>query len=396
MGPLEGIKVVELGGIGPGPFTAMMLADMGADVVRIDRPPSGAEQEHQVAELDLLQRSRRSVILDIKSDSGREALLRLVEQADALIDPFRPGVAERLGIGPEECLKVNPKLLFGRMTGWGQTGPLANAAGHDLNYVSLVGPVAAMGRSSSPPSPALNLVGDFGGGGMLLTLGILAGLVERERSGRGQVIDAAMVDGSALLAASIIGMTKMGSWTADREANIVDGGAHFYDTYETKDGKYVSIGSIEPKFYKELLERLELEPSEWPAEDRSRWAELSERMREIFKTKTRDEWVSLLEGTDVCFAPVLSFEEAPEHPHVKERETYVNAFGMVQPAPAPRFSRTPGEISSPPCVPGEHSREALSAWGFDSGEIDALESEGVTETRERDDSVVLGAASADG
>lgn len=392
MGPLEGIKVVELGGIGPGPFTAMMLGDMGADVVRIDRRPSGEEQEHQVAELDLMQRSRRSLILDLKSEVGRAALLRLIEQADVLIDPFRPGVAERLGVGPDVCLELNPRLVFGRMTGWGQTGPLAHVAGHDLNYAALAGPIAAMGRRSAPPSPALNLIGDFGGGGMLLTLGIFAALVERQKSGEGQVIDAAMVDGTALLCASIVGMTTMGAWRPERENNLVDGGAHFYDAYETADGKFVTIGAIEPKFYAELLERLELDPSEWPHEDHTLWPELSVKMAEVFKTKTRAEWTDLLEGTDICFAPVLSFAEAPEHPHLKARETYVEAFGQVQPAPAPRFSRTPSEIATPPAVPGEHSREVLAAWGFDDAEIDALESDGVTEDRERDESATIGAA----
>ncbi|MBK5218419.1 MAG: CoA transferase [Thermoleophilia bacterium] len=392
MGPLEGIKVVELGGIGPGPFTAMMLGDMGADVVRIDRRPSGEEQEHQVAELDLMQRSRRSLILDLKSEAGRAALLRLIEQADVLIDPFRPGVAERLGVGPDVCMELNPGLVFGRMTGWGQTGPLAHVAGHDLNYAALAGPIAAMGRRDGPPSPALNLIGDFGGGGMLLTLGILAALVERQKSGEGQVIDAAMVDGTALLCASIVGMTTMGAWRPERESNLVDGGAHFYDAYETADGKFVTIGAIEPKFYAELLERLELDPSEWPHEDHTLWPELSVKMAEVFKTKTRAEWTERLEGTDICFAPVLSFSEAPEHPHLKARETYVEAFGQVQPAPAPRFSRTPGEVATPPAVPGEHSREVLAGWGFDEAEIDALESDGVTEDRERDESVTIGAA----
>ncbi|HTR75246.1 MAG TPA: CaiB/BaiF CoA-transferase family protein [Solirubrobacterales bacterium] len=391
MGALDGIKVVELGGIGPGPFTAMMMADMGADVVRIDRRPTGLEQEHQVAELDLLQRSRRSLILDLKSDAGRETLLRLIDAADALIDPYRPGVAERLGVGPEVCMERNPRLVYGRMTGWGQDGPLANVAGHDLNYAALVGPIAAMGRRSSPPAPALNLIGDFGGGGMLLGFGILAALLERQRSGQGQVIDAAMIDGTAQLCASIIGMTHMGAWKLQRESNIVDGGAHFYDSYETADGKFITIGSIEPKFYEELLTRLGLDPEEWPNEEPSRWPELSERIAEIFKTKTRDQWTAELEGTDICFAPVLDFAEAPEHPHLKARGTYVEAFGQIHPAPAPRLSRTPSEISAPPCVPGEHSREVLSDWGFDGAEIDALEADGVTVTRERDTSIKMGA-----
>jgi alpha-methylacyl-CoA racemase len=396
MGALDGIRVIELGGIGPGPFTAMMLADMGADVVRIDRRPTGLEQEHQVAELDLMQRSRRSLILDLKSDAGREALLRLVDEADVLIDPFRPGVAERLGVGPDVCLERNEGLVYGRMTGWGQDGPLADAAGHDLNYAALVGPIAAMGRRSSAPSPALNLIGDFGGGGMLLGFGILAALIERSTSGRGQVIDAAMVDGTAQLCASIIGMTHMGAWRLERESNLVDGGAHFYDAYETSDGKFVTIGSIEPKFYAELLSRLGLDPEEWPHEDPSVWPELSERMAAIFKAKTRAEWTEELEGTDICFAPVLDFSEAPDHPHLKARGTYVEAFGQIHPAPAPRLSRTPSEISGPPCVPGEHSREILADWGFGEAEIDSLEAAEVTETRERDPSIAMVANAANG
>lgn len=388
MGPLEGVKVVELGGIGPGPFTAMLLADMGADVVRIDRPPTGLGQEHQVAELDLLQRSRRSIALDLKADAGRETLLRLIDGADALIDPFRPGVAERLGVGPDVCLDRNPRLVFGRMTGWGQDGPLAPVAGHDLNYAALTGPIAAIGRRSSPPAPPLNLIGDFGGGGMLLAMGILAALIERERSGEGQVIDAAMVDGAAQLCASVIGMMHMGVWSEERESNLLDGGAHYYDAYETADGKFVTIGPIEPKFYAELLERLDLDPADWPHEDSSRWPELSEKMASVLKTKTRDEWCAELEGTEVCFAPVLTFSEAPEHPHLKARGTYVEAFGLVHPAPAPRFSRTPSEISAPPCVPGEHSREVLADWGFESAEVDALEAAGVTKSGERDSSVM--------
>lgn len=395
MGALDGVKVVELGGIGPGPFTAMMLADMGADVVRVDRRPTGLEQDHQVAELDLLQRSRRSIVLDLKSASGAEALRRLIDSADALIDPYRPGVAERLGIGPDECLERNPGLVYGRMTGWGQDGPLASAAGHDLNYAALAGPIAAMGRRDSPPAPALNLIGDFGGGGMLLAVGILAALVERGRSGKGQVIDAAMVDGTALLCTGIIGMTHMGAWRPQRESNLVDGGAHFYDSYETSDGEYVTIGAIEQKFYAELLERLGLDPEEWAHEDVAQWPQLSRRMAEVFKTKTREQWVAELEGTDVCFAPVLTFAESPEHPHIKARETYVEAFGQTHPAPAPRFSRTPSEIAGPPCVPGEHSREILADWGFDLAEIDALEAEGATETRQRD-TTVTGVAAGNG
>jgi alpha-methylacyl-CoA racemase len=377
MGPLEGVRIVELVGIGPGPFAAMVLADLGAEVIRVDRP--GAADKTVDPHLDLLHRGRRSLVLDFKSDQGREALLRLVGSADGLIDPYRPGVVERLGIGPEECLAVNPRLIYGRMTGWGQTGPMSQAAGHDINYAALAGPLAAIGRRERPVPP-MNLVADFGGGGLMLALGIAAALVERQRSDQGQVIDAAMVDGAALLSTMIVGLVEKGLWKLEREANLLDGGAHFYDLYETADGEHVAIGSIEPQFYAELLQLLGLDPSEYP-QDRERWAELSERMEAVFKTRTRAEWVGLLEGTDVCFAPVLDFAEAAEHPHLKARETYVEAFGTVQPAPAPRFSRTPGEISSPPSIPGQHSREILGDWGFAASEIEALEAAGVTEDR---------------
>lgn len=372
MAPLSGYKVLELGGIGPGPFAAMLLSDLGAEVVRIDRPPAGGLGEHQQHRLDLLLRGRRSIALDIKQDSGRDVALALIDQADVLIDPFRPGVAERLGIGPDTCLPRNGRLVYARMTGWGQTGPWASVAGHDLNYVALAGPLAAMGRSDSPPPPALNLVGDFGGGGMLLAFGIVAALVERHRSGEGQVIDAAMLDGTATLFASIVGFMNMGVWTDERESNFLDGGAHFYDSYETSDGRFVTVGAIEPQFYRRLLELLELDPSEWPQNERSRWPVLKGRLRNLFRTRTRDEWCRLLEGTDVCFAPVLTLAEAVEHPQIAARATYVEIDGTVQPAPAPRFSRTPGAIQGPPCAPGEHSREVLRDWGFDSERIQGL------------------------
>ncbi|AEA27638.1 CaiB/BaiF CoA transferase family protein [Pseudonocardia benzenivorans] len=376
-GPLQGIRVVELGGIGPGPFAAMLMADLGAEVVRIDRPPREPLGEHQQHERDLLLRGRRSIALDLKSADGVEVALRLTDRADVLLDPFRPGVAERLGIGPETATSRNPGLVYARMTGWGQTGPLASVAGHDLNYVALAGPLAAMGRRGSPPAPALNLIGDFGGGGMLLAFGVTAALVERNRSGRGQVIDVAMTDGVAALSASIVGFTNMGVWRPERESNFLDGGAPYYDSYETSDGRHVTIGSIEPQFYALLLDKLGLDAAEWPQDDRRRWPELHARLAEIFRGRTRDEWCELLEGTDVCFAPVLGFDEAPKHPHLAARGTYVEEHGMLQPAPVPRFSRTPGAIQTPPCSPGQHTREVLADWGFTSEEQAAAIASGV-------------------
>lgn len=376
MGPLSDLKVVELGGIGPAPFAAMMLSDLGAEVVRVDRPSQQELGAHQRHEQDLLLRGRRSIAVDLKSKAGAEVALRLADRADVLIDPFRPGVAERLGVGPETALTRNPRLIYGRMTGWGHTGPLAGAAGHDLNYVALAGPLAAMGRRGTPPPPALNLVGDFGGGGMLLAFGILAAVAERTHSGAGQVIDAAMLDGTATLFTSIVGFHNMGAWTSERESNLLDGGAPYYDSYETSDGGYVTVGSIEPQFYALLLEHLALEPADWPQDDRSRWPALRERLRTTFLSETRDHWCTIFEGTDVCFAPVLSLKEARKHPQVRARGIYVEHDGMVQPAPSPRFSRTPGAIQSPPCVPGEHSEAVLADWGFDSRERERLLADG--------------------
>jgi alpha-methylacyl-CoA racemase len=376
-GPLQGVKVVELGGIGPAPFAAMMLSDLGAEVLRVDRPASSGLAEHQQHEEDLLLRGRRSVALDLKTSRGSETVLRLLDRADVLLDPFRPGVTERLGIGPAPALERNPRLIYGRMTGWGQTGPLARTAGHDINYVALAGPLAAMGRRDSPPPPALNLVGDFGGGGMVLVVGVLAALLERARSGRGQVIDAAMVDGTAALFASIVGFLNMGAWTHEREANFLDGGAPYYDTYATKDGRYVSVGAIEPQFYALLLTRLGLDPADWPQDDRDRWPLLRARLTEVFASESRAYWVEVFEGTDACFAPVLTVAEAVEHPHLKARGTYVTEFGKRQPAPVPRFDRTPGAIQSPPCSPGEHTSAALADWGFSGTEIAELLEAGV-------------------
>ncbi len=373
MGPLQGVKVIELAGIGPGPFCGMMLADMGAEVLRIDRARNVPGAERRNMSGDVLGRGRRSVGVDLKHPKGVETVLRLVEQADVLFEGFRPGVVERLGLGPEVCLARNPRLVYGRMTGWGQDGPLAKAAGHDINYIALAGALDAIGRAGEAPVPPLNLVGDFGGGGMLLAFGILAALVERGHSGKGQVIDAAMVDGAAILMAIFHGMRASGFWSDERGTNMLDTGAHFYDVYETADGKYVSIGSIEPQFYAELLRLSGLEGEKLPAQmDRSRWPELKERVAKVIKTRTRYEWCETMEGSDVCFAPVLSMAEAPQHPHNRARGTFVEVEGVSQAAPAPRFSRTPPDISRPPPHAGQHTDEALADWGLSADEIAQL------------------------
>jgi len=372
-GPLGGIRIVEIAGIGPGPFCGMMLADLGAEVLRVDRAESARLPRRPGPNLDFLARGRRSVAVDLKNPAGVEVVLRLVEKADALIEGFRPGVMERLGLGPDVCLARNPGLVYGRMTGWGQDGPLAKAAGHDLNYIALTGALHAIGRPDSPPPPPLNLVGDFGGGGLLLAYGIVCALVERARSGKGQVVDAAMVDGAAALMAIIYGAHASGWWKDERMSNMLDGGAHFYDCYETKDGRYVSIGSIEPQFYKELLEKTGLAGEDLPHQmDRSGWPKLKERLAAVFKTKTRDEWCAIMEGSDVCFAPVLSLAEAPEHPHLVARNTFVEVEGARQPGPAPRFSRTPGRIERLGAQPGESTDAALTDWGFAAGELAKL------------------------
>ncbi len=364
MGPLAGVKVVEVAGIGPGPFCAMMLADLGADVVRVDRASGSMVGNPATPPADLLNRGRRSVAVDLKHPDGVATVLDLVERADALIEGFRPGVMERLGLGPDVCTERNARLVYGRMTGWGQDGPYASAAGHDINYIALAGALDPIGRRGGPPVPPLNLVGDFGGGGMLLALGVCAALVEAGRSGQGQVIDAAMVDGSAVLTTMFHSLRAMGIWDDERGTNLLDSGAHFYDAYETADGRYVSIGSIEPQFYAELLRLTGLEGQDLPWQhDKARWPELKERLAAIFATKTRDEWCELMEGTDVCFAPVLSLAEAPEHPHNVARGTFCEVAGIVQPAPAPRFSRTPAEVAGPPPHAGQHTDEVLAEWG---------------------------------
>ena len=374
MGPLQGITVLEIAGIGPGPFCAMLLADMGADVIRVDRAGQVMGGDPESPPADVLNRGRRSIGLDLKNPEGVEALLSLVEQADILMEGFRPGVTERLGIGPDECLARNPKLVYGRMTGWGQEGPYAQAAGHDINYIALAGALDPIGRRGEAPVPPLNLVGDFGGGGMFLAFGMVCALLEAQRSGQGQVVDAAMVDGSAILTTMFHAFRAMGIWNDERGTNLLDTGAHFYDVYETSDGKYVSIGSIEPQFYAELLTLSGLgDDPELPHQhDREQWPALKDRLAEIFRTKTRDEWCEIMEHTDVCFAPVLSLGEAPSHPHNVERGTFVEENGVVQPAPAPRFSRTKAEIQRPPAHAGQHTDEVLAQFGFDDDRVAKL------------------------
>lgn len=378
MGPLTGVKIVEFGGIGPPPMCAMLLADMGADVLRIDRTQPSGLGLPVPPRFAVMDRSRRSVAIELKKPEGIGTVLRLLDQADALIEGFRPGVMERLGLGPEVCLARNPRLVFGRVTGWGQTGPLAQAAGHDLNYIALTGAAHAIGRRGQPPTPPLNLVGDFGGGGLYLALGIVAALYEAQRSGQGQVVDAAMVDGAASLMSSLYGLFAAGMIDNRRGENILDSGSHFYDVYETSDGNFISIASIEAKFYAELLQRLGLQNEALPDQmDRERWPEVKERFVKLFRTKTREEWCKILEGTDVCFAPVLSFDEAPQHPHNRERDAFVEVEGVMQPAPAPRFSRTSSQIQRPPAAPGEHTEEGLFDWGFSREEIKKLREAGV-------------------
>jgi alpha-methylacyl-CoA racemase len=367
-GPLSGVKVVEFAGIGPGPFCAMLLSDMGADVIRIDRKGGQGGSK-----FDITARGRRSVAMNLKSPDAVEACLKLIEKADILQEGFRPGVMERLGLGPDVCLKRNPKLVYGRMTGWGQEGPLANAAGHDINYISLTGALHAIGRPGERPVPPLNLVGDFGGGALYLAMGMLAALHEANRSGKGQVVDAAMTDGATSLMAMFYGFTASGMWADEHGTNMLDGGAHFYDTYETKDGKWISIGSIEPQFYAILREKAGLSDAIWDAQmDRGQWPEMKNKLIEVFKTKTRDEWCAIMEGTDICFAPVLSIKEAKDHAHNKARETIVERDGVAQPNIAPRFFGTPSEIQGPPPSIGEHTESALEDWGFSGGDIDAL------------------------
>ena len=369
MGPLSGKRIVEIAGIGPGPFCAMLLADLGAEIVRVDRASAVPDIMPDSPNLDLLNRGRRSIGVNLKTPEGIETVLKLVQESDALIEGFRPGVAERLGIGPEECLARNPKLIYGRMTGWGQEGTYSSMAGHDINYIALSGVLGMIGREGGKPIPPVNLVGDFGGGGMLLALGICAALVETAKSEKGQIIDAAMTDGSALLSTMMHSFKAMGMW-GDRGTNLLDTGAPFYDVFECADGEFISLGSIEPQFYSELLRITEIDQSENPKQmDRAGWAEMKSKIGDAIKGKTRSEWEELMEGTDVCFAPVLSMDEAYEHPHNKQRNTFIEIAGVMQPAPAPRFSRTPASVSSPPPHAGQHTEEVLAGLGLTKDEI---------------------------
>jgi alpha-methylacyl-CoA racemase len=380
-GPLKGLKVIEMVGIGPCPFAAMMLADMGADVIRIDRKPDpNAPNPYPIlgTKFDVMARGRRSLALDLKDPRARQLLLDLVAKADVLVEGFRPGVMERLGLGPDACLDRNPRLVYGRVTGWGQSGPLSQAAGHDLNYVALSGMLHAMGRDGSPPAPPLNLVGDFGGGAMMLAFGVVCAAFEAKQSGKGQVVDAAMTDGAALLGAMMYGLRAFGSWSDQRESNLLDGGAPFYDCYACADGKFISIGAIEPQFYTQLLQLAGVgDPQfrkQWRQAD---WPELKRKFAGLFATRTRDDWCALLEGTDVCFAPVLDMAEAPRHPHNAARATFVERDGVTQPAPAPRFSRTQAKLGASVSAPGQDGAAVLADWGWSTASVAALQRAGV-------------------
>ncbi len=375
MGPLQGVRVVEIAGIGPGPFAGMMLADAGADVLRVDRVShvhAAADPAH-----DVLSRGRRSVAVDLKQPDGAEVVLALVAGADALIEGFRPGVAERLGIGPDACLARNPALVYGRMTGWGQDGPWAARAGHDLDYIALAGALHPVGPADAPPPPPLNYVGDFGGGGLLLAFGLVSAVLAARTSGRGQVVDAAMIDGAAAQTAMVHGMLAAGLWRDEREANLLDGAAPFYRTYRCADGRFLAVGALEPQFYAELLDRLGLDPDEWPQHDQSRWPAQRARLAERFATRTRAEWMAVFDGSDACVAPVLSLGEAPDHPHHRARATFVRHDGAVQPGPAPRFSGTPSQLRTGPPAPGAHTDDVLALAGYDPAAVTRLRAAGV-------------------
>ena len=374
-GPLSGYRIIEIAGIGPGPFAAMMLADMGAEVIRVERAQAVRGPAPEGAHWDVLLRGRRNIAINLKNPDGVEVLLSLVEHADALIEGFRPGVMERLGVGPDVCVARNPKLVFGRMTGWGQDGPYAASAGHDINYISLAGALAHFSRAGEAPVPPLNMVGDFGGGGMFLAYGVVCALLEAQKSGKGQVVDTAMVDGSAVLMSMFWAMKNIGIFDENKPGtNLLDTGAHFYDVFECSDGKYVSIGSLEPQFYALLLEKTGLvdDPAFAKQMDASQWPTLKAKLADVMRTKTSAQWCKIMEGTDVCFAPVLTMSEAAKHPHNVARQTFIEVDGVTQPAPAPRFSRTASALPSAPAHAGQHSVAVLTDWGFDADRISAL------------------------
>jgi alpha-methylacyl-CoA racemase len=373
VGPLHGIKVVEIASIGPGPFAAMMLADMGADVIRLERTDAGGLGS---GSWNVMNRGRPSAAVDLKHGEGRALALRLLESADALLEGFRPGVMERLGLGPAEALARNPRLVYGRMTGYGQDGPMSPVAGHDINYISLAGVLGAFARRGERPLFPLNMVADFGGGGMLLAFGVVCAILEARASGQGQVVDAAMVEGSAVLSTLIHALRSAGLWNDEPGTNLLDSGAHFYEVYETSDGGHIAVGALEPQFYAELLRILELDPADVPQMDRDRWPELKQRFASVFRGKTRAEWTELLEHAEACATPVLSMAEASSHPHNRARGAFVEIDGITQPAPAPRFSRTAPEIRMPAREPGADTDQALAAWGVPAAEIEALRSAG--------------------
>ncbi len=384
-GPLSGLKIVELGGIGPGPMCAMVLSDLGAQVIRIDRRTPTELGVPRPPRFDLLRRGRKSVAVDLKRPEGIELILSLVEKADVILDPFRPGTMEKLGLGPVECRARNARLVYGRMTGWGQTGPLARTAGHDINYLALSGALHAIGPGNGKPVPPLNLVADMGGGGMFLAVGILAAVYEAAQSGQGQVVDVSMVEGVSLLAAGNYGLQAAGLWRNEREANIIDGGAHFYTTYKTSDDRYISVGAIEAKFYQILLEKLGLADAELPEQmDQSQWPRMREMFSQIFASRTSAEWCEVMAGSDACFAPVLSFDEAPNHVHNRERGSFIDLDGVIQPAPAPRFSRTITSVDKPPSESGGDTEAALAEWGINQTMIGKLFSAAVIGSARQD------------
>jgi alpha-methylacyl-CoA racemase len=378
MGPLQGLKIIEMGAIGPVPFAGMLLSDMGAEVIRIDRlTPSGLGMDKETR-FDITRRGRRSIAVDLKQESGRALVLQLIEQADGLIEGFRPGVMERLGLGPSECLAQNPRLVFGRMTGFGQTGPLANYAGHDLNYLAMSGALGMIGRKGQPPAVPLNLVADLGGGALYLALGLLAGLLEAKTSGKGQVVDAAMIDGITSMMATYYGFSASNNWVHEPESNFLDGGAPWYNVYETSDEKFITVGAIERKFYHQMLKGMGLNAEDLPPQfDRATWPDTCVKFAEIFKTRTRDEWEQAMDGLDACFAPVLSLEEAIKSQQVTARNTTQTRDGVVQPSPAPRFDRTPAEIQGAPRADGADTDAILQGWGFSDDASAKLRANGV-------------------